>query len=175
MPGRRTVEMHRDDCGFSYRDSCFKHAAQGRWLILAVRFSLPKRWHPVLDYPDLKSHFQGPQAVRSVTPRQVFDAVCRVRSGKLPDPAVLGNAGSFFKNPVVSEAQFREIKAAWPCLVASPEADDRDTYAAGWMIARGGWNGRRRGSDGMPGSKALVMEYNTRAVACKGPDMNSLD
>lgn len=152
---RRLREMSAADCRFAYRDSCFKHAPPGRWLIAAVRFRLPKRWQPVRDYPDLKRHFGGSQV--PVTPRAVFDAVCGIRRRKLPDPARLGNAGSFFKNPVVSLARFQELKARWPALVAYAQPDDTYKLAAGWLVEQAGWKGRREGPVGVHERQALVL------------------
>jgi UDP-N-acetylmuramate dehydrogenase len=152
---RRLYEMSAADCRFAYRDSCFKHAPPGRWLIVAVRFRLPKRWRPVLDYPDLNRHFGDSQVV--ATPRAVFDAVCDIRRRKLPDPARLGNAGSFFKNPVVSADRFRALKADWPGLVAYAQPDDTYKLAAGWLVEQAGWKGRREGSVGVHERQALVL------------------
>src|SRR3546814_1310852 len=96
----RSVEMGPDDCRFSYRNSFFKQAEPGRWLITAVRLRLPKAWQPVLGYPDLRQHPALQAESVAITAGQIFEAVCEVRRRKLPDPAVLGNAGSFFKKIV---------------------------------------------------------------------------
>jgi UDP-N-acetylmuramate dehydrogenase len=154
---QKLVDFRREDCAFSYRDSVFKRAPAGQWLITAVRFRLPKRWQPVLDYPDLKQHEQLVQAGADVMARQVFHAVCEVRRRKLPDPAVLGNAGSFFKNPIVSGARYAEIKAAHPEVVAYVQGDGSYKLAAGWLIDRAGWKGRRKGPVGMHDRQALVL------------------
>ena len=103
ISARRRVEMGRADCEYAYRDSFFKRSAPGRWIILEVRFALPRPWRPHLDYPDLLRH---PKLAKGTpTARDVFNAVCEIRRAKLPDPTVMGNAGSFFKNPVVDAAQ----------------------------------------------------------------------
>lgn len=154
---RRLVEMEGDACRFSYRDSFFKHEPAGRWLIVAVRFRLPKRWQAVLDYADLHRHPVLSAAGAEITPRQVFDAVCDVRRRKLPDPAVLGNAGSFFKNPIVSAASYRVLCDAHAQVVAYPQADGNYKLAAGWLIDRAGWKGRRLGPVGMHDQQALVL------------------
>ncbi len=154
---RQLVEFSRADCAFSYRDSVFKRTPPGRWLITAVRFRLPKRWQPVLEYPDLKQHVQLAEAGADVTARQIFEAVCEVRRRKLPDPAVLGNAGSFFKNPVVSAARYAQIKAAHPEVVAYAQEDGAYKLAAGWLIDRAGWKGQRKGPVGMHDRQALVL------------------
>jgi len=125
----RRVELAPGDCGFAYRDSMFKRAGAGRWLILAVRFRLPKAWRPVLDYPDLRAH--PALAAGAATPRAVFEAVCEIRRRKLPDPAVLGNAGSFFKNPVVPAAMAEALRARFPGLPAYAQPGGAIMQAAG--------------------------------------------
>lgn len=153
----RQVEMRPEDCDFSYRNSLFKQSEPGRWLILAVRFRLPKRWTPVLGYPDLQRHPALQADTADITPRQIFDAVCEVRRAKLPDPAVLGNAGSFFKNPVVDRADFDAISKVHPQVVAYPLAGGQYKLAAGWLIDQAGWKGRRVGPVGVHDRQALVL------------------
>ena len=155
---RRVIEMSIAECGFSYRDSVFKRWESGRWMILAVRFRLPRPWRPIVDYPDLRSHPVLAQAGGEVTAAQVFSAVCEIRSRKLPDPAVLGNAGSFFKNPIVTAAVFSRLKSAHPGLVAYRQ-EDGGVYklAAGWLIDQAGWKGRRVGNVGVHQRQALVL------------------
>ena len=155
---RRVIEMSIAECRFSYRDSVFKRWESGRWLILAVRFRLPRPWQPVVDYPDLRLHPALAQAGEGVTAAQIFSAVCEIRSHKLPDPAVLGNAGSFFKNPIVTAAVYGDLKSAHPGLVAYRQ-EDGDAYklAAGWLIDQAGWKGRRVGNVGVHHRQALVL------------------
>ncbi|HEU0228992.1 MAG TPA: UDP-N-acetylmuramate dehydrogenase [Burkholderiaceae bacterium] len=155
MRGGCLVDMTPTDCRFSYRDSVFKQAPPGRWLIVSVRFRLPKQWRPVLDYPDLKRYFG--ESPLQVAPRQVFDAVSDIRRRKLPDPSRLGNVGSFFKNPVVSADRFHALKTRWPDLVAYPQENDTYKLAAGWLVERAGWKGRRLGSVGVHERQALVL------------------
>src|SRR5690606_6997313 len=114
-----------------------------RWLISAVRFALPKRWQPVLRYPDLRDHPSLRNA--TITPQGIFDAVCEIRRTKLPDPAVLPNAGSFFKNPLVDAVQYARLAAQHPTMPAWPQSDNRVKLAAGWLIDQAGWKGRRLG------------------------------
>lgn len=154
----RQVEMGRGDCLFSYRDSFFKHAEPGRWLILAVRYRLPRHWTPRLSYPDLARHAGIAVAGAGVTPRQIFEAVCEIRRAKLPDPAELANVGSFFKNPVVDAETFRRLRDLHPGMVAYPLEDGAHfKLAAGWLIERSGWKGRRLGPVGMHERQSLVM------------------
>lgn len=147
------VEMDAGQCAFAYRDSVFKREP-GRWVISAVRLRLPRRWTPVLDYPDLRRH-EG--LARSPTVRDVYEVVCAIRGAKLPDPAVLGNAGSFFKNPVVPAVQYDRLRADFPGLVAYPQEDGTYKLAAGWLIDQCGWKGRRMGPVGVHERQALVL------------------
>lgn len=163
-------EFRPDECGFSYRDSMFKQAGMGRWLILKVQFALPKSWQAVLTYPDLKRHERLTQLGTAVTPQDVFDAVCQIRRSKLPDPDVLANAGSFFKNPVVSAATYQRLKQQWPELVAYAQDSGDWKLAAGWLIEKAGWKGRRLGPVGMHDRQALVLvnyrDATAQDVAC---------
>ena len=151
-----------EDCAFDYRDSVFKRAGAGRWLIVRVRFALPKAWAPRLSYPDLRDH---PTLSAQPSPRQVFEAVCDIRRRKLPDPAVLGNAGSFFKNPVIDAAQAERLGQQFSDLRSYPQADGRVKLAAGWLIEQAGWKGRRLGPVGMHASQALVLVNHGGAQA----------
>lgn len=163
-------ELSPDQCGFSYRDSMFKQAGMGRWLILKVQFALPKVWTATMTYPDLKHHEQLIKLGAAVTPRDVFDAVCGIRRSKLPDPDVLANAGSFFKNPVVSSATYQRLKQQWPELVAYAQDGGDWKLAAGWLIEKAGWKGRRSGPVGMHDRQALVLvnygDATAHDVAC---------
>lgn len=152
----RQVELSVEDCGFSYRDSIFKQAGNGRWLILSVRFALPQDWTPVLDYPDLRQHPRLAQAAE-ILPRAIFHAVCDIRRAKLPDPVVLGNAGSFFKNPLVQEAQWRALKAQHPSMPSYDQGAGWYKVAAGWLIEQAGWKGKHLGPVGIHERQALVL------------------
>lgn len=163
--GRR-VEMGPGDCLFGYRDSFFKRVEPGRWLIVAVRYRLPHDWRPRLDYPDLARNATIALAGAAVTPQQVFDAVCEIRRSKLPDPAELANVGSFFKNPVVDAETYRSLRDLHPGIVAYPVEDGaRYKLAAGWLIERSGWKGRRLGPVGMHERQSLVLVNHGGATA----------
>ncbi|WP_033471951.1 UDP-N-acetylmuramate dehydrogenase [Bordetella bronchiseptica] len=153
--GRRLVEMSADDCRFAYRDSFFKHQEPGAWVIVSVRFALPRPWRPVLDYPDLQRHAALDGG--APTARAVYDAVCAIRRAKLPDPAVVGNAGSFFKNPLVDAGTRQALLGRFPGLVSYPQADGRYKLAAGWLIDQCGWKGRQLGAAGVHDRQALVL------------------
>jgi len=152
------VTLSREACEFAYRDSIFKRALPGTWLIVSVRFLLPKVWVPCLRYPDLRQHpVLSTQAPDALNAQDIMDAVCEIRRAKLPDPAVLGNAGSFFKNPVVSGHQYHALKERFIDLVAYPQSDGSYKLAAGWLIERCGWKGKRLGAVGVHDRQALVL------------------
>ncbi|ENY70363.1 UDP-N-acetylpyruvoylglucosamine reductase [Aeromonas diversa CDC 2478-85] len=139
------------DCRFGYRDSLFKHDYQESHLITAVGLRLPKHWQPVLSYGPLAA--LGEQA----TPQAVFDIVCATRMAKLPDPAVLGNAGSFFKNPVVPQALAERLKAVHPAMPLYPAGEGQAKLAAGWLIDQCGLKGFAIGQAAVHQEQALVL------------------
>jgi UDP-N-acetylmuramate dehydrogenase len=143
-------------CAFGYRDSVFKHALAGLSVITRVRFRLPKPWQPVLGYLELERKM-AETGQREPSAQQVFDWVCAIRRAKLPDPAVLGNAGSFFKNPVVSPEQCRDIIGRDPEVVHYPMPDGSMKLAAGWLIDACGWKGKAVGNAGVYEKQALVL------------------
>lgn len=155
---RHTGELQDFDlaqCQFAYRDSLFKHQA-GRWLILRVRFALNRADHLHLEYGPVRQRLSE-QGIEQPTASDVSRAICSIRSEKLPDPAVLGNAGSFFKNPVVSAALAAQIKLAYPGLVGYPQADGQVKLAAGWLIEQAGWKGFREADAGVHRLQSLVL------------------
>jgi UDP-N-acetylmuramate dehydrogenase len=142
------------DCRFGYRDSVFKHADGAGLVVLDVTFALPKAWQPNLRYAELASALAGLDAP---SPQQVADAVIAIRRRKLPDPALIGNAGSFFKNPVVSGEQCARLLEAFPNLVHHLQPDGSEKLAAGWLIDQCGWKGRSMGAAGVYPKQALVL------------------
>jgi len=151
-------ELSNEACQFAYRDSRFKR--EKTWLIVAVRLRLPRPWQPVLTYPDIH---QALQAVPHVDAHAIFEAVCTIRRAKLPDPAILANAGSYFKNPVVDATQAAQLHEAHPDLPTYPQPDGRVKLAAGWLIQAAGWKGRRLGPVGMHARQALVLVNHGKA------------
>lgn len=143
------------DCRFAYRDSIFKHEEAGRWLIAEVVFRLPKAHQPRTGYGEIEKELAA--LGLPPTPQAVAQAVCNVRCRKLPDPVVLGSAGSFFHNPVVDAATRERILATHPALVSYAQPDGRYKLAAGWLIEQAGWKGRRLGPVGMYEKQALVL------------------
>jgi UDP-N-acetylmuramate dehydrogenase len=160
---RQTGELRDftlEECNFAYRDSLFKQQP-GRWLILRVRFMLNRVAHLHLEYGPVRQRLSE-QGIEQPTPSDVSRAICSIRSEKLPDPAVLGNAGSFFKNPLVSAATVAQIKAQHPDVVAYAQPDGQMKLAAGWLIERAGWKGFREADAGVHKLQALVLvNYGT--------------
>jgi UDP-N-acetylmuramate dehydrogenase len=150
------VAFERAACRFDYRDSAFKHEAAERYLITAVTFRLPKRWRPVTRYADVARELDA-RGIARPTAREIADAVIAIRSRKLPDPAQLGNAGSFFKNPRVDAVTFAGLVARYPDLPHYPQPDGAVKLAAGWLIERCGWKGRALGPAGVYENQALVL------------------
>ncbi|MEL0550251.1 MULTISPECIES: UDP-N-acetylmuramate dehydrogenase [Enterobacteriaceae] len=148
----RKQRLSASECRFGYRDSIFKHEYQDRYAIVAVGLRLSRTWHPVLTYGDLTR--LDPQ---TVTPRQVFDAICHMRMTKLPDPKVNGNAGSFFKNPVISAEQSQALLAAFPNAPHYPQADGSMKLAAGWLIDQCQLKGKTIGGAAVHRQQALVL------------------
>jgi UDP-N-acetylmuramate dehydrogenase len=157
------VELDAQACQFGYRDSFFKREGRERFVITSVTFRLPKAWQPRAGYADLARALaaaavsSGFDCGASPTAQAIFDAVVAVRRAKLPDPLELGNAGSFFKNPVVDAAQFDALKLREPEVVSYPQPDGRVKLAAGWLIDRCGWKGRAMGAAAVHERQALVL------------------
>ena len=156
----RSVSLDARACHFAYRDSVFKHhdfgGLAGKSLITRVRFRLPRPWSPVLGYLDLERK-RLESGLLSPDARTLFDWVCAIRTAKLPDPAQIGNAGSFFKNPVVSAEQCRDIIGRDPHLVHYALPNGSFKLAAGWLIDSCGWKGKSIGRAGVYDKQALVL------------------
>lgn len=150
----RSGEVERIEaaqCRFGYRDSIFKHEYQDSHLITAVGFKLPKAWQPVLGYGQLAALGDAPSA------QAIFDTVCATRMAKLPDPAVLGNAGSFFKNPLVPAALAENLKSRYPQMPCYPAGEAHAKLAAGWLIDQCGLKGFAIGRAAVHQEQALVL------------------
>ncbi len=169
-------------CGFGYRDSVFKHAPNGarsfglagRALITRVRFFLPRPWKPVLGYLDLERKM-AETGIHTPDARQIFDWVVAIRRAKLPDPALIGNAGSFFKNPTVTPEQCADIIARDPKVVHYPMADGSIKLAAGWLIDACGWRGKSVGNAAVFEKQALVLvNRGGREEPCTGGEVMTL-
>ena len=184
METGREFELRSEHCAFGYRDSVFKHGAgkrptatiglSGRALILRVRFRLPKRWVPVLDYQELeRKRIDHP--TQGISPRQVFDWVCEIRRGKLPNPAEIGNVGSFFKNPSVSPEQCVDIIGREPNVVYHTIPDGSIKLAAASLIDACGWRGKSIGNASVYHRHALVLINKSRSgQLCTGAEVMTL-
>ncbi|POT54472.1 UDP-N-acetylenolpyruvoylglucosamine reductase [Citrobacter amalonaticus] len=148
----KLVRVSAAECRFGYRDSIFKHEYQDRFAIVAVGLRLPKQWQPVLTYGDLVRLDPA-----TVTPQQVFDSVCLMRTTKLPDPKVNGNAGSFFKNPVVAAEMAEALLSRFPGAPHYPQADGSVKLAAGWLIDQCQLKGQTIGGAAVHRQQALVL------------------
>jgi len=165
LAGGGEREFGAQDCGFGYRDSVFRRAGPGRWLIARVRFRLSREPRLRLDYSELRAELAA-RGCPSPSPLDVADAVSAIRARKLPDPAALGNAGSFFKNPVVDEQVARALQAREPGLVGWPDPAGVKLSAA-WLIERCGWKGVRDGDAGVHASHALVLVNHGEASGAR--------
>ncbi|HEY4967098.1 MAG TPA: UDP-N-acetylmuramate dehydrogenase [Puia sp.] len=145
-----------NDCRFGYRDSIFKSAEKGRYIILNVTFILRKT--PILhtSYGAIRDELKK-MGIQSPTIQDVSKAVIAIRRSKLPDPAEIGNAGSFFKNPVVDQAKFQSLSSKYTDMPAYPHEDQSVKLAAGWLIEQCGWKGYRKGDAGVHKDQALVL------------------
>jgi len=156
-PGLGTLEiLDMAACRFGYRDSVFKQRPPGERLIVGVTLALPKAWTPVVGYADVDNELKLRNARRPAA-RDVFDAVVAIRTRKLPDPQQIGNAGSFFKNPIVSRAQRQDLLDRFPSLVSYDIGGGRYKLAAGWLIEACGLKGAVRGRAGVYPRQALVL------------------
>ena len=162
----RTVTLDARACAFGYRDSVFKQLLAGKTLITRVRLRLPRPWRPVLGYLELQRRMHETDN-HAPDARTVFDWVCAIRRAKLPDPALIGNAGSFFKNPVVSAEQCRDIIGRDPSVVHYPLPDGSAKLAAGWLIDACGWKGKSVGRAGVYERQALVLVNRGGAIGAE--------
>jgi UDP-N-acetylmuramate dehydrogenase len=156
----RTVTLDARACAFGYRDSVFKQSGfgglAGKSLITRVRLRLPRPWTPVLGYLDLERRM-AETGNHHPDARTVFEWVCAIRRAKLPDPAQIGNVGSFFKNPIVSAEQCKDIIGRDPEIVHYPMPDGSVKLAAGWLIDACGWKGKSVGRAAVYERQALVL------------------
>ncbi|HEX4856471.1 MAG TPA: UDP-N-acetylmuramate dehydrogenase [Limnobacter sp.] len=143
-----------EECQFGYRDSLFKSGYPGRYVITAIDFALPVAWQPMLGYGDVAQRVKD---IGPTSPASVLRAVCAIRTEKLPDPAVLGNCGSFFKNPVIGEETALALLKNFPQLVHYPAGQGLVKLAAGWLIDQCGLRGFSTGGVGVYSRQALIL------------------
>ena len=161
------ITLAAEHCAFGYRESVFKQTLKGRVIITAVTFRLSKIAKPKLDYGDVCREVESRGGA---TLRNIREAICSIRRTKLPDPAVTGNAGSFFKNPIVERATAEALLAEYPDMPHYPAADpEKVKLAAGWLIDKCGLKGYTEGNVGVHARQALVL-INTTGEA-KGSEV----
>ena len=153
---KKIVKFSKADCEFGYRESIFKNKCKGDFVITAVTYRLNKI--PVFNtsYGAIEIELQK-AGVHELSIKAISDAVISIRRSKLPDPAVIGNAGSFFKNPTISNDKFDILKSAFPAIVGYTVSDNATKLAAGWIIEQAGWKGFREGDAGCHEKQALVL------------------
>lgn len=145
-----------EDCAFGYRESVFKRKYKGQYIITHVTYRLRKTPEFHISYGAIQQELER-MGAQELSIRAVADAVISIRKSKLPDPAVIGNAGSFFKNPEVSAETFAALKHQFPDIVGYPTSSGIVKLAAGWLIERAGWKGFRKGDAGVHAKQALVL------------------
>ncbi len=151
------------DCKLDYRYSIFKQEQKNKFIILSVTFKLNKNPVVNISYGAIRHELEA-TGVKTITILHVRDAVCRIRKNKLPDPLLIGNAGSFFKNPYVSVKQYEELKNTFSKIVAYKTGSNCYKLAAGWLIEQCGWKGRRMGDAGVHQHQALVLVNHGEAT-----------
>jgi len=157
---RQTLEkkiFKKEDCHFGYRDSIFKNEFKNQYIITRVVFRLTKKHHRIhTDYGNLSQELEA-MGVQYPTLKDISDAVIRIRQKKLPDPKKIGNSGSFFKNPIISKAEFDELQAKFPEVHYYQLSENRFKIPAGWLIDHAGFKGFRKGDAGVHKRQALVL------------------
>jgi UDP-N-acetylmuramate dehydrogenase len=152
----KPVELTRHECQFGYRDSIFKHSLRDQLFITSIDLLLSKSSAVNIAYPALSAQLEA-AGINRPTPQQVFDAVVSIRSSKLPDPSTQPNAGSFFKNPIVSLVTAQELADRFGAMPQYSQAAAGVKIPAAWMIDHCGWKGQRRGDLGVHSQHALVL------------------
>jgi UDP-N-acetylmuramate dehydrogenase len=168
-----TLEIEKfqnQDCQFGYRESVFKHAQKGKYIIVNVTLKLERKHHLNTSYGAIEQELEEME-VTQPTIRDVSNAVIAIRKRKLPDPAEIGNSGSFFKNPVINAEKFKVLKAAHPNIAHYPIDENHIKIAAGWLIDQAGWKGKTLGSYGVHKNQALVL---VNYGGAKGQDIYQL-
>jgi len=163
---KRLETFGKSDCAFAYRDSRFKREPD-RWLITSLELDLPRSREPVLDYAGVREELAAMHADGNPTSVQVAEAVVRLRTRKLPDPALVPNAGSFFKNPVLPRDQAEALKREHPALPTWPSGNAHAKLSAAWLIEACGFKGTREGDAGISERHALVLVNHGKATGAQ--------
>ena len=160
---QRMIRFDKNECAFAYRESRFKREPD-RWLITSLELDLPKSRKPVLDYAGVREELAAMHVDGLPSSAQVAEAVVRLRTRKLPDPALIPNAGSFFKNPIVTREQADALKHAHPTLPLWPSGETHAKLSAAWLIETAGFKGVREGDAGISERHALVLVNHGHAT-----------
>lgn len=152
----RLVTLDVSDCGYGYRDSRFKGEWSGRYFITHVVYRLSTTFTPLTSYGNIRSELDR-QGIGIPTPQQLRDTIISIRQSKLPDPETTGNAGSFFMNPVVSAARFRQLSSLYPDMPHYPSGSGQEKIPAAWLIDQCGWKGKSLGAAGVHSRQPLVL------------------
>ena len=163
---KRLKTFSKSDCAFAYRDSRFKREPDG-WLITSLELDLPKSREPVIGYAGVREELATMKIEGKPASVQVAEAVVRLRTRKLPDPALIPNAGSFFKNPVLPRAQAEALKCEHPALPLWPSGDAHAKLSAAWLIETAGFKGAREGDAGISECHALVLVNHGNATGAQ--------
>lgn len=155
VTGQKRIFYHAD-CHFGYRDSVFKHEAKGLFFITSVLFRLTKTPVFQVSYGDIQKTLDQ-MGMKQLSIQSISEAIIKIRRSKLPDPAEIGNAGSFFKNPEIAASQYDKLLAIYPEMPQYPMGSDRVKVPAGWLIEQCGWKGKRLGNVGVHSRQALVL------------------
>lgn len=153
------------ECAFGYRSSIFKTALRNQYVITSVDFALAKSGELRLDYGNITAYLEK-NGIARPTLQQLHDTICAIRSAKLPDPKDLGNAGSFFKNPVIGKEQFEDLQKDWPDMPHYDEPNGMVKVPAAWLIEKTGWRGRREGNVGVYEKQALIIVHYGNGKGC---------
>ncbi len=153
---KKLVTFTKNDCEFGYRESVFKKKYKDQFVILNVTFQLKKKPRFKTSYGAIEQELER-MGVKELSIKAISDAVINIRSSKLPDPQVIGNAGSFFKNPSVSANEFQQMKSKFENIVGYENVNGTVKIAAGWLIEQCGWKGYRKGDAGCHAKQALVL------------------
>ncbi len=148
-------KFHKDDCKFGYRNSVFKSKFKNQYLITSVRIKLSKNDKPQIKYEALSAYLAEEKIKPSL--ESVYNAIVQIRGSKLPDPKLLGNAGSFFKNPVIKPDHFDKLKKKFPLIKSYPQSNGNQKIAAGWLVESCGWKGKKYHGVGVHKNQALVL------------------
>lgn len=156
IPDNKFKTLKAEDCNLGYRNSIFKKELKNTFVITEVTFNLLKKFNPSITYGAISAVLEE-KGIVSPTAKDVSNAVIEIRESKLPNPKEIGNAGSFFKNPVISVDQFNEVKQRFPQVVSYPVDATHVKIPAGWLIDQAGWKGTKRGEIGVHDRQALVL------------------